>query len=206
MHGDAYETARLRDPAVRRRLAIMERVILAHVAGCRRVLDVGCGTGRFTVQLRAHDAIGLDRSREMLELARRRDLTCVLGDAHALPFQAGAFDAVVATDHVFSYLDVDRALAEAQRVLTPAGLLAIHYPTHAVWTPRKPLGLTAIPGRRSMPGTDLVAIAHRLAFDVVDRRLWRSLRWYPYLIPVPPWLELKIWSNCVLVFRKRTSA
>ena len=181
----------------------MERVIIERTRGCDRVLDVGCGTGRFTEQLRARRAIGVDKSRRMLEAARRRRLTCVLGDAHALPFRSGSFDAVVGTDHVFSYIEVEQALAEAYRVLVPGGLLAIHYPTHAVWSPRNPFGPTAIPGRRSKPAARVVAIARELGFALEARRLWRWLRWYPYLIPMPPVLGLQIWSNCVLIFRKR---
>jgi SAM-dependent methyltransferase len=203
--GETYEATRLGNPAVRRRLSVMERIILERVRGFRRALDIGCGTGRFTSQLQVHEAVGLDRSQGMLDLARKRRLTCVLGDAHALPFKSDAFDAVVATDHVFSALDIERALREAHRVLAPGGLLAIHYPTHAVWTPRKPFGLTPVPGRRGKSAVEVVALAARLALELENIRLWRWLRWYPYLFSVPPLLSLQVWTQGVLVFRKRSA-
>ena len=202
MYGEGYEAMRFANPAVRHRLEVMERIILLRTRGCQRVLDLGCGTGRFTAQLRVREVIGLDKSRAMLSVARRRELACVLGDAHALPFGDREFDAVISTDHVFGAIDVERALPEAHRVLSPGGLLAIHYPAHAIWTPRKPFGLTLIPGPRRKAAAEVIAIAETLGFRVDARQLWRWLRWYPYLVPMPPWTRLPIWNGGVLLFRK----
>jgi ubiquinone/menaquinone biosynthesis C-methylase UbiE len=67
--------------------------------GARRVLDLGCGTGRFAVPLARTGVrvVGADRSPEMLSmlLAKRADLKLdvVRCDVEALPFRR-AFDAV----------------------------------------------------------------------------------------------------------------
>jgi ubiquinone/menaquinone biosynthesis C-methylase UbiE len=72
----------------------------------KRVLEIACGTGRFTVMLaeRGADIVGLDISEEMLqqgrEKARRAAVTDRLqfmrGDAARLPFPDDHFDAVFA--------------------------------------------------------------------------------------------------------------
>ena len=66
----------------------------------RRWLDVGCGTGALTQTILAVAepalVVGVDPSRGFLTTARTRAATAVVaGDARALPFGSGRFDAVV---------------------------------------------------------------------------------------------------------------
>ncbi len=71
-----------------------------------RVLEVACGTGRFTTMLadQGADIVGLDISREMLEQGREKAADAGLservefmrGDASRLPFPDNHFDTVVA--------------------------------------------------------------------------------------------------------------
>ncbi|MEF8819490.1 MAG: class I SAM-dependent methyltransferase [Haloferacaceae archaeon] len=76
---------------------------LAPVEG-KEVLEIACGTGRFTVALaeRGTEVVGLDISAEMLaqgrEKARRagRSVEFLRGDAGRLPFPDDSFDAVFA--------------------------------------------------------------------------------------------------------------
>ncbi|MEA2255725.1 MAG: hypothetical protein QOG35_1770 [Solirubrobacteraceae bacterium] len=105
-----------------------------------RVLDVGCGTGAGTAAAAARGAraTGVVLAEGILVVARRRHpaLRFVAGDAEALPFADGDFDAVVA-GFVLNHLpDPDRAIAELARVLAPGGRVAV-----AVWEPpeRNPL-------------------------------------------------------------------
>ncbi len=103
------------------------RAVLAALGplGGRRVLDLGCGKGRFAAHLRAAgaDVVGVDLSAAMLGKAVGLDRA--LASAKRLPFAAGTFDAVVAVE-VFEHIDaIDAALAEARRVLRPGGTLAI---------------------------------------------------------------------------------
>ena len=95
--------------------------------GARRTLDVGCGEGRVTRELRrrGHDPVGVDVAPGLVELARSRD-----GDgdyrvaaAERLPFEDASFDLVVAFNVVMNVDEPARAIAEAGRVLVPGGQL-----------------------------------------------------------------------------------
>lgn len=84
------------------------------------VLEVGCGTGRFARWLAARGrwVVGLDRSPAMLAEARRLAprLPLMLGDAHALPVGAKAFDVVLFMTTLEFLEDPVGALREATRV------------------------------------------------------------------------------------------
>jgi len=91
----------------------------------KRILDLGCGKGRFACRLAeaGADVVGIDLSAKMLEEAGGLDR--VRCSARRLPFASGAFDAVIAIE-VFEHLEsVDDALCEARRVLRVGGSLAI---------------------------------------------------------------------------------
>ena len=94
-----------------------------------RVLDVCCGTG--DLALAAVDiggkVTGLDFSDPMLERARAKKPTIewVSGDALALPFADGSFEAVTIGFGLRNLANVERGLAEMRRVLGQGGRVAI---------------------------------------------------------------------------------
>jgi len=94
-----------------------------------RVLDACCGTGDLAVEAerRGGRVTGLDFSERMLERARRKSGTIdwVEGDALALPFRDGEFDAATVGFGVRNLEDLERGLAELGRVLRPGGRLAV---------------------------------------------------------------------------------
>lgn len=93
----------------------------------RRVLDVGCGTGRLEVALAGRARVwGVDAEPEMLEVARRNapDATFKLGRAEALPFKDGWFERAVMWLSVH-LVDRPRAFGELRRVLAADGRLAV---------------------------------------------------------------------------------
>jgi SAM-dependent methyltransferase len=107
----------------------------AHLAPGERVLDVACGTGAVTAEALRRvgpngDVVGLDRSEDMLAVARRKmpALDLLEGRAEALPFDDETFDAVTCQFGLMFFDDRERALREMRRVLRPEGRVAI-----AVW-------------------------------------------------------------------------
>lgn len=93
----------------------------------RRVLEIGCGTGRFLAALAGRaKAWGVDSSPEMLEVARGRvhGAGLKLGSAEELPFKDGWFERAVMW-LVVHLVDRPRAFREAHRVLVPGGMLTI---------------------------------------------------------------------------------
>jgi ArsR family transcriptional regulator len=102
--------------------------------GIDNLLDLGTGTGRMleVFSSRARRGTGIDRSHEMLTVARDKLETagcanCQVrqGDIYQLPFSSGDFDAIT-IHQVLHFLDEpDRAVAEAARVLSPGGSLLV---------------------------------------------------------------------------------
>lgn len=96
-------------------------------------LELGCGTGYVQLALaQRHDGFvaGLDRSSQMIALSRRRlaqsgfCTSLIQGDARALPFASGSFDAVIAT-FPSDYIADEMTVAEIRRVLRPGGTVAV---------------------------------------------------------------------------------
>jgi 2-polyprenyl-6-hydroxyphenyl methylase/3-demethylubiquinone-9 3-methyltransferase len=91
----------------------------------QRVLDLGCGKGRFARYLCGQGArvIGLDLSAAMLAEAAGIGLERVRGSARRLPFAPASFDRVMAVE-VFEHLapqGIDDVCREVCRVLRPGG-------------------------------------------------------------------------------------
>jgi ubiquinone/menaquinone biosynthesis C-methylase UbiE len=105
---------------------------LASMQGCRRLLDVGCGTGRFAVLAKARlggRVWGLDPSAEMLREAKARPgaqgIGWKQGAAEHLPFRSAWFDAAHMHLVVHTLADRPAALGELARVLALGGRIAI---------------------------------------------------------------------------------
>jgi len=106
----------------------------------KRVLDLGCGKGRFARALQGLGAqvVGLDFSAAML--AEASGVPRVRATARRLPFGPRTFDAVVAIE-VFEHLDPrsrDLVCDEARRVLRHGGVLAIVDKNIAALDARRP--------------------------------------------------------------------
>jgi len=134
----AREEADTADEAVNR--ALRWREIDRRLEGVRTILDVGGGSGAFSIPLaeRGFEVTHLDLSPAMLELASARagelaGLTLVQGNAADLSrFPDRAFDLVLNLDGAISFCGAlaDQALREACRVARSRVILAV---SHREW-------------------------------------------------------------------------
>ncbi|HEY1424381.1 MAG TPA: methyltransferase domain-containing protein [Candidatus Acidoferrum sp.] len=89
-----------------------------------RILDLGCGTGALTADIAATgaDVVGVDRSGEMIEEARKKFPNLHFGvcDARSLPF-AGEFDAVFSNAALHWIPEAERVVEGVARALRPGG-------------------------------------------------------------------------------------
>ncbi len=126
--------------------------LLGDVEG-KRVLDAGCGEGRFARMLAECGAkvTAFDFSPKMIEIAGRIEADQKLGIEYLVAdmtdlsrFADESFDLVVAYLSIIDVRDHERALAEISRVLNVGG--QFHFsivhpcfnPEVAMWEPRKP--------------------------------------------------------------------
>lgn len=104
-----------------------------------RVLDLAAGTGVSTVELARSGAraVGVDISLGMLRTGKRvrPQATLLAGDALALPFGDGTFDAVTISFGLRNVYDTEAALAELARVTRPGGRLVVCEFSHPTFAP-----------------------------------------------------------------------
>jgi demethylmenaquinone methyltransferase / 2-methoxy-6-polyprenyl-1,4-benzoquinol methylase len=168
----------------------------AVVAPADEVLDACCGTGDLALAAeRAGGRVtGLDFSERMLERARRKSASVrwVRGDALALPFSDGSFDAATVGFGIRNVEDLEAGLRELARVLRPGGRLGcleitrprgVLRPFFRLWFDvLVPLAGRVLPGGaaytylpasvRRFPGPeDLAGLMRRAGFEAVEWRL-----------------------------------
>jgi SAM-dependent methyltransferase len=119
-----------------------------------RILDLSTGTGWTSrvVARRGAMVIGVDIAPDLLDAARAKaneemlPIDYQLGDAEDLPFEDGAFDAVVSTVGIMFASRPDAAAAELARVCRAGGRIAL-----TTWTPDGGVGKMFDVMRRYMP-------------------------------------------------------
>lgn len=91
----------------------------------KKVLDLGCGTGRVLGELKLFGAevVAADISKEMLKSVEKKhpDVQTIVADAENLPFENESFDAVIATFLIVHLKDPQIAFDEIYRVLKDGG-------------------------------------------------------------------------------------
>jgi ubiquinone/menaquinone biosynthesis C-methylase UbiE len=94
----------------------------------KRVLDVGCGKGRFARVLaeryRRASIVGFDLAEAMLRCVPSGVHACA-GSMTALPFSAGTFDCAYATESLEHAVEIEVAVAEICRVVRQGGRIVI---------------------------------------------------------------------------------
>lgn len=104
--------------------------VLEHLEGGSWVLDVGCGENPLLSSLKGIDCVGVDIAMTALKKARTRSkaIRLVQADAENLPFRSKSFDRLVCLGSLEHFRDLNRALREMVRVLTPSGRICILVP------------------------------------------------------------------------------
>jgi ubiquinone/menaquinone biosynthesis C-methylase UbiE len=119
-----------------RRLEIVFDELLADASlNGLSVLDVGAGSGRFSMRAASRGArvTSLDIGLKLLQYTRDRCATRpVAADACAIPFETGSFDLVISSECIEHTLDPERAFAEIHRVTRPGGRLIVTVPNQ-IW-------------------------------------------------------------------------
>ena len=108
---------------------------LVPIAPSTRILDAGCGWGRFLWPLiddyggAPHNVVGADCKRGMLHTAsaeaseRGVQVGLCAGDIEALPFAPRVFDGVLANHVLYHLPDIERGVRELARIVRPDGWL-----------------------------------------------------------------------------------
>lgn len=105
----------------------------------KKVLDLGCGSGRHTVFLARHgfDAYGMDSSRSGLKLTRKwlkqTNLKARLKNASCyerFPYKDNLFDSVISIQviHHARIKEIKYCISEIERILKPGGIAFITVP------------------------------------------------------------------------------
>jgi SAM-dependent methyltransferase len=110
----------------------VKELLRPNLRSLTRVLDVGCGANLgydLFLAERGIDVVAVDFSTSFLELAPRHPrIELRWADATALPFENGAFDAVICSETAEHVPDDRAVLREIARVLLPGGLLIFTVP------------------------------------------------------------------------------
>ncbi len=181
---------------------VRQRVLrrLLRLRPADRVLDCGCGNGKFALWNRAAVdlLVGLDPATLFADAALEQ-IDLVQGDARRMPFAAGSFDKAFSID-VFEHLtrtDLESTLSELHRLLRPGGRLLIYSNTRE---PSRLQGLVDLwrrlgrwlrrcglagPDRDALRKADhvkaiatldeLTALVQNSGFRIVQVRFWNSV-------------------------------
>jgi len=161
--------------------------LLAEARPGERVLDLGCGSGRFVAALReaGSDPVGVEIAEAALERARRNapgtDLRLLEPDG-SIPLDHASVDLVWCSEVLEHVADTEQLLLEARRVLKPGGRMLATVPFHGrVKTAL--IGLTRFDSHfdpmgqhlRFYTASSLRATLDRAGFEDLRVRAWGGL-------------------------------
>jgi len=102
-----------------------QRMLRAAIPNQGQGLEVGVGSGRFAVP--SGTRYGIDPSRELIRIAKRRGIEVVRGEGEHLPYRTSSFDYVLMMTVICFLDDVTAVFREVNRVLQPGGILIIGF-------------------------------------------------------------------------------
>src|SRR5262249_3172371 len=157
-----YDKARALPPEAVR---LWQDLLSVHLdwASISLVIDLGCGTGRFSELLAAHfgvHVIGIDPSLKMVDQARRKpaigNVVFLQGSAEALPLHDGCADLVFMSMVYHHFTDPSAVAKECHRVLRQGGYACVRNGTsesdfpHRHFFPLRALIDSDLPSRRDI--------------------------------------------------------
>ncbi len=180
----SYDKARALAPETRQ---LWQDLLSAHIdrSAVSLIIDLGCGTGRFSELLAAHfeaRVIGIDPSRKMVEQARLKPATGNVvygqGAAEALPLPDACADLVFMSMVFHHFSDPTAVARECRRVLRQGGHACIRntirendFPYRHFFAALRPLIKSALPARADV-GSTFAALgftlsAHQIVTQIV---------------------------------------
>lgn len=169
-----------------------------------RTLDLGCGHGRHAHGLfmtHSGPTLAVDLNTEDVAAARAGSAALVASapegarlafaaaDALRLPFEDGAFDAIICSEVLEHLPDYETALGEIARTLRPGGALAVTVPRG--WPER--ICWTLADGYPNSPGGHVrIFKAERLKADIEERGFSFRRRHFAHGLHSPYW-----WLRCL---------
>ncbi len=118
-------------PPLRERARFKMGVFLLPFVGKGRLLEIGCGTGRYLgfMKKMGWDVTGIEMDKKACEIARQNFLINIIEtDIESMEFKPDSFDAIVAShviEHLYSPVKV---IKECYNALSPGGIILIATP------------------------------------------------------------------------------
>jgi ubiquinone/menaquinone biosynthesis C-methylase UbiE len=190
----AYDRARDHGPAV---IDLWMRTVANHVnqQSITRILDLGCGTGRFSegLAVRFHaEVMALDPSRKMVQIAREKQrnphVRYTLGRAEAIPLGSESVDLIFISMALHHFADLGVAASECRRVLRESGRVVIRtgtseqipsYPYVSFFPASLPLLEETLPSHTDLRAMFAMANLHVVASELVTQTI--AVDWTAYV-------------------------
>jgi len=137
-----YTVSDLRNPRFLHRCTKRIRIALGTSTENKdgKILDVGCGTGYFTLQLSKlyGEAVGIDLSKKMIKIAEislkyeraREKVEFIVADGEYMPVRSNTFDTVLCLDFLHHVSNVPSVVKEMERVTTLGGKIVAIEPNY----------------------------------------------------------------------------
>lgn len=117
-----------------KRIETILKVLDQDKAKCENVLDVGCGSGEFTIMLKnyAENVVGIDYSEDMINQAKSNNnannVNFQFGDCNDINFENNNFDRIFALGLIDYVENIEKVIIELKRVLKKGGKLIVTIP------------------------------------------------------------------------------
>jgi ubiquinone/menaquinone biosynthesis C-methylase UbiE len=201
----------------RRKDAVFTRMLAGTSLNGVRTLDVGCGTGEFSLVAQALGAqvVSVDIGAALLKVARAKGLRSpVQADALSLPFADHEFGLVISSECIEHTPDGNQAIREMLRVLRPGGRLAITCPNRSwrwVIVLATRLGLRPFGGVEEPPSWAQLSrwveaadgeILQHFGLNAVPFQLPFARRYLPHLDSLLSGSERRFINQCLLAIKR----